>query len=607
MKFGAYAGVSFLVAVTTIIHAWQTRVEYYPTVVFLTTNKLAQAVLGNWAIVMFIGLGKLMCKLFLGSLRDIEVEVMYENARYAFTETCLALTVFRGDLTAVTIALFIQLLLVKAFHWLSRARVEHLEQAGGQSLTSMARLSSLVFVTLAVDGFMVTYCLENISVDHASALVLFAFEYAILSIAAFSTAVHLVLHVVDSRMEGAWHGKATWIMLLEFFSEVFKFSFYVIFFAVMFTLYGVPPLNLIRDIYLSFDQLQRRLQAFVRYRQLASTMDERFPDATEEELAACEYTCIICRDHMDAGKKLPCSHIFHFQCLRLWLQQQQACPTCRANIPTHNTTNTAGAAAARAAAAAAAVAAPQPGVGEAAPGAAGQVAPVAPAAAGQPPAAAQGVEAARAPAEAEPAVGAGPVGAVGAGNIGGAPTLGMPRAADRIGAPLAVGAAGTFAESADFGVFGENHARGAAAPAPGFAGLVGAGGGGVGEGGGRRPADMVLQAVMVVSREGASVRKHTNRDAAVLRVEPPDSVLLLMAPPAPCGSLFVYGGWVGGPGREGEVRLVEIEQPSLTAAGAGPPHSGADGMMDAPQAGGGAEAGREGLRQRRVVLTGGDN
>lgn len=50
------------------------------------------------------------------------LQVMYENARYAFTETCLALTVFRGDLTAVTIALFIQLLLIKAFHWLSRVR-----------------------------------------------------------------------------------------------------------------------------------------------------------------------------------------------------------------------------------------------------------------------------------------------------------------------------------------------------------------------------------------------------------------------------------------------------------------------------------------------------
>lgn len=53
--------------------------------------------------------------------------------------------------------------------------MEHFEQAGRQSLTSMARLSSLVFITLVVDGMMVTYCLENIPVDQASSLVLFAF------------------------------------------------------------------------------------------------------------------------------------------------------------------------------------------------------------------------------------------------------------------------------------------------------------------------------------------------------------------------------------------------------------------------------------------------
>ncbi|CAN0383422.1 unnamed protein product, partial [Hapterophycus canaliculatus] len=51
------------------------RVEYYPTVVFLTTNKLAQAALGNWAIVVAVGFGKLMSMLFLGPLRDVEVEV----------------------------------------------------------------------------------------------------------------------------------------------------------------------------------------------------------------------------------------------------------------------------------------------------------------------------------------------------------------------------------------------------------------------------------------------------------------------------------------------------------------------------------------------------
>ncbi|CAM9631320.1 unnamed protein product [Ectocarpus sp. 13 AM-2016] len=560
MKFGAYAGVSFLVAMTAVIHAWQTRVEYYPTVVFLTTNKLAQAALGNWAIVMAIGTGKLVSVLFLGPLRDIEIEVMYENARYAFTETCLALTVFRGDLTAVTIALFVQLLLIKAFHWLSRARVEHFEQAGQQSLTSMARLCSLVFITLVVDGLMVTYCLENIPVDQASSLVLFAFEYAILSIAAFSTAVHLLLHVVDNRMEGAWHAKATWVMLLEFFSEVFKFSFYVIFFGVMFSLYGVPPLNLIRDVYMSFERLQRRLQAFYsRYRQLANTMDERFPDATEEELAECEHTCIICRDTMDAGKKLPCGHIFHFQCLRMWLQQQQACPTCRANIPTHGTAAAATAAAERAAAAAQG--------GARAPGAA--------------------------------ALGAGPVGTVVGGGGGGEALFEMPRAVDGVGAASG-GSGGNGGVQAGFGAFGGG--GDVAAPAPGLAGLVGGGAGEGGEGGGARE---VLKAVFVVSPTGARVRQGLKQGTATVRTEPSKSVLLLLAPPCSCGSLLVNGGWVGGPGSEGEVRLVEIGQSALGESGGVTP-TPVDEMLDGPEAvGGGRE---DGLRRRhRGVLAGADS
>ena len=26
-------------------------------------------------------------------------------------------------------------------------------------------------------------------------------------------------------------------------------------------------------------------------------------------------------------KKLPCAHIFHFRCLKTWLERQQSCPT----------------------------------------------------------------------------------------------------------------------------------------------------------------------------------------------------------------------------------------------------------------------------------------
>jgi E3 ubiquitin-protein ligase synoviolin len=40
---------------------------------------------------------------------------------------------------------------------------------------------------------------------------------------------------------------------------------------------------------------------------------------------------------MDSGKKIPCNHIFHLDCLRMWLQHQQSCPVCRAEIPSNAT------------------------------------------------------------------------------------------------------------------------------------------------------------------------------------------------------------------------------------------------------------------------------
>ena len=64
--------------------------------------------------------------------------------------------------------------------------MEHLEQAGGQSVTSMARLSSLMFLNLVVDGYMVLYCLDGFSADQPNVLILFAFGGFLLRLSFFS-------------------------------------------------------------------------------------------------------------------------------------------------------------------------------------------------------------------------------------------------------------------------------------------------------------------------------------------------------------------------------------------------------------------------------------
>jgi E3 ubiquitin-protein ligase synoviolin len=84
-----------------------------------------------------------------------------------------------------------------------------------------------------------------------------------------------------------------------------------------------------------------RCKKMIRSRQAIANMETRYATATSIDLDASDKICIVCREEMlppilegrtptirgDLPKKLPCGHIFHFRCLRNWLDRQQTCPT----------------------------------------------------------------------------------------------------------------------------------------------------------------------------------------------------------------------------------------------------------------------------------------
>ena len=146
-----------------------------------------------------------------------------------------------------------------------------------------------------------------------------------------------VAAVLLKHLANPWRDqRATFSFVIELVAQAAKFLFYVVFFAIVFTYYGMP-INIFREVYVSFQQLRRRLIAFNNYRRLTNNMEKRFESVTDQdELDRLGHTCIICRDQMDllgGCKKLPgCGHAFHTHCLREWLVQQQTCPTCRADI-----------------------------------------------------------------------------------------------------------------------------------------------------------------------------------------------------------------------------------------------------------------------------------
>lgn len=75
VKFWIYSSASLLACAGLLWYTYATRQQFYPAVIYLVTSKISVLVLGNAGLVLSMLFGRLVKSLFLGSLRDAEVEV----------------------------------------------------------------------------------------------------------------------------------------------------------------------------------------------------------------------------------------------------------------------------------------------------------------------------------------------------------------------------------------------------------------------------------------------------------------------------------------------------------------------------------------------------
>ncbi|KAE8883002.1 hypothetical protein PF010_g25422 [Phytophthora fragariae] len=289
MKFWLYSSASLAACAGLLWYTYVTRQQFYPSVIYLVTSKVSVLVLGNAGLVLTTLFGRLLKSFFLGTLRDAEVELLHENVRYAVTETCLALTIFREEISFHVMVLFTALVFLKIFHWLSQARIEFIEQTDVISRLTHVRLVGLMAMLAAVDTGFVVWCTLKVMESGPSVFILFGFEFLILLVTIVAMFLRYVLYVVDSRMDGAWTNKFTYLFYLELVSEVTKLVVYLVFFMLIFTYYGMP-LHIVRDLWISIKNLQRRIASYFRYRKITAHLNERFPNPTEEELQETDRT-----------------------------------------------------------------------------------------------------------------------------------------------------------------------------------------------------------------------------------------------------------------------------------------------------------------------------
>ena len=363
-------------------------------------------------------------RLLYGPLRPIEVEQLYEKAWFAVTETCLAMTIFRDEVGAWFVVMFVSLLVGKVWGWIGEGRVEVLEQQPPENPRLFhARLTASLAASLLFDAYLLKYSVSTVQQQaRPNMMVMFAFEFAVLTVSSASTCLRYAISLreaaiikeqttarleerrreivrhreaaarsaaeagedppeevpIDEVLDEAdidapgWEEKSRWVFYLDLatgsyrvapvygkyanqIADFVKLFLYLTFFCVLCMFYGMP-IHIIRDVALTIRSFYKRITDFLKYRHATRDMNDRYLDATEEDIRSQD-VCIICREGMRAWqqpgaeeehaegplspadgrlrpKKLPCGHILHFACLRSWLERQQNCPTCRQPVLT---------------------------------------------------------------------------------------------------------------------------------------------------------------------------------------------------------------------------------------------------------------------------------
>lgn len=345
-----YGIISTLAALYAVGLASERTSNFYAAVVFLGRSNGCLLVLLNFLLLIALITGRILQLLYFGQLRRSEVELVCERSWYSLVGTLLAVSIFRDDFSVSFVILFGVLLFLKIFHWLSAERVASIMQSPSVPRIFHARMVSMLTTLLIADLLLVGFSLQMLLVKKVKVgmMVLFTSEFIILTALLGNTIAQYVLNCIDMAREDQWEAKSLYVLYVDLAHDIVRLCTHGYFFVLLTRLYGIP-LSLIHDLYSAGRSCTMKVKALVRYRQAVRKMETKYPNATATDLASTDGTCIICREDMVAlspnegtagpavvtnvtPKKLSCGHIFHFRCLRSWLERQQSCPTCRRMI-----------------------------------------------------------------------------------------------------------------------------------------------------------------------------------------------------------------------------------------------------------------------------------
>jgi E3 ubiquitin-protein ligase synoviolin len=166
------------------------------------TTECALQVMANLTFVVYGSFMYCLQRLCFGPLRPTEIEQLYEKGWFAVTETCLAMTIFRGEGGALSLIMFTALTTGKVWGWIGDGRVEVLEQQPpANPLWFHTRLAFSLLVSIVYDIWLLSYAVSRV-VEEArpTMMVMFLFEFAVLAVCSLHTASRYIMSLAEQHV-----------------------------------------------------------------------------------------------------------------------------------------------------------------------------------------------------------------------------------------------------------------------------------------------------------------------------------------------------------------------------------------------------------------------
>ncbi|RKP19674.1 hypothetical protein ROZALSC1DRAFT_2154, partial [Rozella allomycis CSF55] len=254
---------------------------------------------------------------------------IFEELSASIFQGLFALTMFRNSVNSSDFNILLcGLFCWSCFHWIYQHRSDLIVQVPNLGVIYHVKMASATLLITFIDLSILLYCFEHLTEHGVDLHFYFLYNISILFVGFMFNLTKYVLNLLEMFKPNEWHDKSLYLFYAELVQDLLKVIVLCSYFYMVTISFGLP-LYLIRDCIFSFASLIKKIKQLLNFHKTMRDLQNRYPDATPDELASGDRVCIICRENMDTAKRLSCGHLFHFNCLRRWIERHNVCPTCR--------------------------------------------------------------------------------------------------------------------------------------------------------------------------------------------------------------------------------------------------------------------------------------